>query len=163
MALAKGIGATRAGVIKTTFKEETETDNFGEQAVLCGGITGLIGEAFKILISEGYQPEIAYFEVLHEMKLIVDLIQNGGFENMWNAVSNTAEYGGRTRGSRIIDQHVVNNMREVLKEVQNGNFADEWMNEYHKGIPNLSKMRSDSQKETLEQVGKELRSMFVKK
>ena len=163
MALAKGIGATRAGVIKTTFKEETETDNFGEQAVLCGGITGLIGEAFKILISEGYQPEIAYFEVLHEMKLIVDLIQNGGFENMWNAVSNTAEYGGRTRSSKIIDQHVVDNMREVLKEVQNGNFADEWMNEYHKGIPNLSKMRSDSQKETLEQVGKELRSMFVKK
>ena len=163
MALAKGIGATRAGVIKTTFKEETETDNFGEQAVLCGGVTGLIGEAFKILISEGYQPEIAYFEVLHEMKLIVDLIQSGGFENMWNAVSNTAEYGGRTRSSKIIDQHVVDNMREVLKEVQNGNFAEEWMNEYHKGIPNLGKMRSDSQKETLEQVGKELRSMFVKK
>lgn len=163
LAIAKGIGATRAGVIKTTFREETETDNFGEQVVLCGGVAELIGKAFKLLVSEGYQPEVAYFEVLHELKLIVDLIQKGGIENMWDNVSNTAEYGGRTRGPKIIDEHSVQSMKEILNDIRNGSFAEEWMKEYYSEMPTLRKLREDAKKEQIESVGSELRSLFVKK
>ncbi len=161
LAIAKGIGATRAGVIRTTFKEETETDNFGEQVVLCGGVAELIGRAFKLLVSEGYQPEVAYFEVLHELKLIVDLIQAGGIENMWDNVSNTAEYGGRTRGPKIIDDHVGESMKKVLEDIKNGSFAEEWMNEYYREMPTLRKMRQEAGKEQIEDVGKELRGLFA--
>ncbi len=163
LAIARGIGSTRAGVIRTTFKEETETDNFGEQVVLCGGVAELIGKAFKLLVSSGYQPEVAYFEVLHELKLIVDLIQSGGIENMWDNVSNTAEYGGRTRGSRVIDDHVVENMQKVLSEIRDGSFAQEWMDEYYREMPTLRKKRDEAQKEQIEEVGKELRSLFTRK
>lgn len=163
LAIARGIGSTRAGVIRTTFREETETDNFGEQVVLCGGVAELIGKAFKLLVSSGYQPEVAYFEVLHELKLIVDLIQTGGIENMWDNVSNTAEYGGRTRGSRVIDDHVVDNMEKILSEIRDGSFAEEWMNEYYREMPTLRKKRDEAQKEHIEEVGRELRSLFVKK
>ncbi|MBX8636746.1 MAG: ketol-acid reductoisomerase [Thermoplasmata archaeon] len=163
LAIARGIGSTRAGVIRTTFREETETDNFGEQVVLCGGVAELIGKAFKLLVSSGYQPEVAYFEVLHELKLIVDLIQTGGIENMWDNVSNTAEYGGRTRGSRVIDDHVVGNMEKILSEIRDGSFAEEWMNEYYREMPTLRKKRDEAQKEHIEEVGRELRSLFVKK
>lgn len=160
LAIAKGIGATRAGVIRTTFKEETETDNFGEQVVLCGGVAELIRKAFRVLVSEGYQPEVAYFEVLHELKLIVDLIQAGGIENMWDNVSNTAEYGGRTRGYRIIDEHVNESMKRILDDIKDGSFANEWMDEYYREMPTLRKMREDAKGEQIEQVGRELRSMF---
>lgn len=162
MALAKGIGATRAGVIKTTFMEETETDNFGEQVVLCGGVSELIRRSFNYLVSEGYQPEIVYFEVLHELKLIVDLIQAGGVENMWNNVSNTAEYGGRTRGPLVVDGNTEEKMKQILTEIRDGTFADEWMKEVANGTPKLAEMRKKASEETIEKVGKELRSMFVK-
>jgi ketol-acid reductoisomerase len=163
LAIAKGIGATRAGVIMTTFREETETDNFGEQVVLCGGVAELIGKAFKLLVSEGYQPEVAYFEVLHELKLIVDLIQKGGIENMWDNVSNTAEYGGRTRGSRIIDDHAVQSMREILNDIRSGSFAEEWMKEYYSEMPTLRRLREEAKQEQIENVGRELRSLFLRK
>lgn len=162
MGIAAGIGATRAGVIKTTFREETETDNFGEQAVLCGGVSELILKAFRVLVSQGYSPEIAYFEVLHELKLIVDLIQEGGLKRMWDGVSNTAEYGGRTRGPKIIDEHVERNMLAVLKDIQNGNFAKEWMDEYMRETPNLTELRKKGDAEEIEQVGERLRKMFVR-
>lgn len=163
LAIAKGIGATRAGVIKTTFREETETDNFGEQVVLCGGVAELIGRAFRLLVSEGYQPEVAYFEVLHELKLIVDLIQKGGIENMWANVSNTAEYGGRTRGAKIIDEHSEENMRKILKDIRDGTFAEEWMKEYYSEMPTLRKMREQARDEQIEVVGRQLRALFVKR
>lgn len=163
MALAKGIGATRAGVIKTSFREETETDNFGEQVVLCGGVSELIKKSFNCLVSEGYQPEIVYFEVLHELKLIVDLIQEGGLENMWSNVSNTAEYGGRTRGPVIVDDQVREKMKKILADIRSGEFAEEWMQEYGNGMPRLTDMREEASRGTLEEVGSELRSMFVKK
>lgn len=160
LALAKGIGATRAGVIKTTFREETETDNFGEQVVLCGGVAELIRSAFNLLVSEGYQPEVAYFEVLHELKLIVDLIQKGGLEGMWDNVSNTAEYGGRTRGTKIIDGHVTDSMKHILDDIRDGSFATEWMDEYYREMPTLRKMRDEAKAEQIEDVGRELRSLF---
>lgn len=160
LAIAKGIGATRAGVIRTTFREETETDNFGEQVVLCGGVAELIRKAFRVLVADGYQPEVAYFEVLHELKLIVDLIQAGGLENMWDNVSNTAEYGGRTRGSRVIDDHVDRNMKMILEDIKSGRFAQEWMDEYYREMPTLRKMREEAEKEQIEGVGRELRSLF---
>ncbi|GGM73326.1 ketol-acid reductoisomerase [Thermogymnomonas acidicola] len=160
MAIAKGIGATRAGVIRTTFTEETETDLFGEQVVLCGGISQLIKRAFDFLVSRGYQPEIAYFEVLHEMKLIVDLIQAGGIENMWDGVSNTAEYGGRTRGGRVIDEHYEAAMDRILRDIKDGSFAKEWMDEYYSGQKNLDAMREKARKEQIEVIGKEIRAMF---
>lgn len=162
LAIGKGIGATRAGVIETTFKEETETDNFGEQVVLCGGVSELIKKAFNYLVGQGYQPEIVYFEVLHELKLIVDLIQAGGLENMWSNVSNTAEYGGRTRGPRVVDGHTQEQMSRILEEIRDGSFADEWMSEYGKGAPNLNRMRGASSSDTLESVGEGLRNMFVR-
>ncbi|NCN64757.1 MAG: ketol-acid reductoisomerase [Candidatus Altarchaeum sp. CG_4_8_14_3_um_filter_33_2054] len=163
LAFAKAIGATRAGVIETTFQEETETDLFGEQADLCGGTTELIKASFETLVKAGYQPEIAYFETCHELKLIVDLIQEGGIENMWDKVSNTAEYGGRTRGKRIINEHTKNTMKEILGEIQSGKFADEWVNECKGGMKNLNRMRKEEADIQIEKVGAELRKMFKKK
>src|SRR5246500_5342177 len=129
LSYAKGIGVTRAGVLETTFAEETETDLFGEQAVLCGGVSALITAAFEILVDAGYQPEIAYFECLHELKLIVDLIYQGGIKYMRYSVSDTAEYGDYTRGPVVIDDHVRESMKKILADVQNGVFAKEWMQE----------------------------------
>lgn len=164
LAIAKALGSTRAGVIETTFKEETETDLFGEQVDLCGGCSSLIEKSFEVLVEAGYQPEIAYFEVLHELKLIVDLIQAGGIENMWKNVSNTAEYGGRTRGPIIIDDQVKGRMKSILADVQSGKFAEEWMREKDSGLPKLSHLREDGSKMQIERVGREIRKMFsVKK
>jgi len=163
LAIAKALGATRAGVIETTFKEETETDLFGEQVDLCGGCSQMVKNSFETLVEAGYQPEIAYFEVLHELKLIVDLIQAGGIEYMWKNVSNTAEYGGRTRGPVIMDAKVKKRMKKALKDVQSGKFADEWMKEYENGLPNLKRMREEGSKEQIESVGASIRKMFSKK
>lgn len=160
LALAKAIGGTKAGVIETTFTEETETDLFGEQVDLCGGCTELIKASFDTLIDAGYQPEIAYFEVCHELKLITDLVQKGGLEYMWTKVSNTAEYGGRTRGKRIITPQTRVVMKEILKEIQTDKFANEWISECEKGIPNLKKMRQEDAKLQIEKVGAKLRKMF---
>lgn len=156
-AMAKGVGLTRIGVVETTFKEEVETDLFGEQVVLCGGVSELIKAGFETLVKEGYQPEVAYFECLNELKLIVDLIYEHGIEGMWAAVSNTAEYGGRTRGPTIIDEKARNTMKKILKDVQSGAFAKEWVAEAQKGIPNLKKMRDEGKAHQVEKVGKELR------
>ncbi len=163
LAFAKGIGSTRAGVIETTFSEETETDLFGEQVDLCGGVTELILASFETLVKNGYQPEIAYFETLHELKLITDLIQEGGMENMWSKVSNTAEYGGRTRGKRVITEESRRNMQKILEDIRSGRFAKEWMDEYRKGLPNLSRMREEGKKHQIEVVGSNLRKMFKKR
>jgi ketol-acid reductoisomerase len=162
LAIAKALGATRAGVIETTFPEETETDLFGEQADLCGGVTELMKASYDTLVSAGYQPEIAYFEVLHEMKLITDLIQAGGLEYMWKCVSNTAEYGGRTRGKKIITDKTRKAMQKMLKDVQSGKFAREWVRECKNGIPNLKRMREEDAKLQIEVVGAKLREMFKK-
>jgi len=161
LALANAIGATRAGVLETTFSEETETDLFGEQVDLCGGCTELIKASFDTLIEAGYQPEIAYFETLHELKLITDLIQKGGIEYMWQNVSNTAEYGGRTRGDRIITKETRATMKEILNDVVSGKFADEWVKEKEAGMPNLKKMREEGKEMPIEKVGAELRKMFA--
>lgn len=163
LAFAKGIGATRAGVIETTFNEETETDLFGEQVDLCGGCTEMVLASFETLVKNGYQPEIAYFETLHELKLITDLIQAGGLENMWAKVSNTAEYGGRTRGKKIITEESRRNMQKILDDVKSGKFANEWINERKAGLPNLTKMRAQGKEHQIEKVGAELRKMFKKK
>lgn len=163
LALAKALGATRAGVLETTFTEETETDLFGEQVDLCGGATELIKASFDTLVEAGYQPELAYFECLHELKLITDLIQEGGLEHMWKCVSNTAEYGGRTRGERIITKDTRKVMKGVLKDIQSGKFADEWVDECKKGIPNLKKMREKDQNLQIEKVGAQIRKMFTRK
>lgn len=163
LALAKALGSTRAGVIETTFKEETETDLFGEQVDLCGGVTELIKTSYKVLVEKGYQPELAYFETLHELKLIVDLIQNGGLEYMWMCVSNTAEYGGRTRGKKIIDQRTKKTMENILRDIQSGRFAKEWVRECEKGLPNLTRMRKADKNLQIEKVGAKLRQMFVRK
>jgi len=160
LAIAKGLKATTRGVIETTFKEETETDLFGEQVDLCGGASELIKKSFQVLVEEGYQPEIAYFEVLHELKLIIDLVQKGGIEGMWDGVSNTAEYGGRTRGPMVIDDCVKETMQSILKDIQSGKFAKEWVEEYEKGMPTLNKLRTDAEKSKIEAVGKSIRKMF---
>lgn len=160
LAYAKAIGGTRAGVIETTFKEETETDLFGEQAILCGGVPELVKAGFKTLVDAGYQPEIAYFECLHELKLIVDLMYEGGIERMFYSVSDTAEYGGMTRGKAVIDEGVQKRVRKVLEEVQNGSFADEWIKENQKGSPNLKSMRAEHEVLEIEKVGRQLRSMM---
>lgn len=160
LAYAKGIGATRAGVLETTFKEETETDLFGEQAVLCGGATALILAGFDTLVKAGYQPEIAYFEVMHELKLIVDLLNEGGMEYMRYSVSNTAEYGDYTRGPKVIDDHVRNTMREILTDVQNGKFAREWILENMANKPVYNKLKRQGAQHLIEKVGKELRAMM---
>lgn len=164
LALAKAIGATRAGVIETTFAEETETDLFGEQVDLCGGVAELIKSSFNILVEAGYQPEIAYFETLHELKLIVDLIQEGGIYNMWTNVSNTAKYGGLTRGKRIITDKTRETMKEILREIQTGEFAKEWMNEYENNkMKNLEEMKKKEKELLIEKVGEKLRKMFKRK
>lgn len=160
LAYAKGVGGTRAGVLETTFKEETETDLFGEQAVLCGGASELVATGFEVLVEAGYQPEIAYFECLHELKLIVDLMYEGGIAGMYYSVSDTAEYGGFSRGTRVIDKDTKKRMKNILEEVQNGDFATEWINENKEGLPNLKKMRKDLSEHQIEKVGKELRSMM---
>ena len=160
LAYAKGIGATKVGVLETTFEEETETDLFGEQAVLCGGCTALVKAGFDTLVEAGYQPEIAYFECLHELKLIVDLMYEGGMAWMRHSISNTAEYGDYSRGPRVIDDYVKESMREILAEIQSGEFAREWMLENQANRPVLSAARRHTKEELVEQVGGELRSMM---
>jgi len=160
LAYAKGIGATRAGVIETTFKEETETDLFGEQSVLCGGVSELIKAGFDTLVEAGYHPEIAYFECLHELKLIVDLMYEGGISFMRYSVSDTAEYGDLTRGKRIITPETREEMRRILKEVQMGSFAKEWILENQVGRPMFSALRKKEAEHPIEEIGKKLRSMM---
>jgi ketol-acid reductoisomerase len=157
LAYAHGIGGTRGGVLATTFREETETDLFGEQAVLCGGATELIVRGFQTLVEAGYQPEVAYFECMHEMKLIVDLLHEGGLKKMHQFVSDTAKYGDLTRGPRIIDQHVRDNMKQVLKEVQDGTFAKQWIEENKTGQINYKRLMQEDLDQPIEKVGKELR------
>jgi ketol-acid reductoisomerase len=160
MAYAKGLGSTRAGVLGTTFQEETETDLFGEQTVLCGGVTSLVKSAFEILIEAGYQPEIAYFEVFHELKLIVDLLYQGGMDYMRYSVSDTAEYGDYTRGPRVVNEDVKDNMRKVLKEIQNGTFAKEWIAENDEGRPRFNTLQKENADHPIEKVGKILREQM---
>jgi ketol-acid reductoisomerase len=160
LAYAKGIGCTRAGVLETTFAEETETDLFGEQAVLCGGVTELIKAGFETLVEAGYQPEVAYFECLHEMKLIVDLIQQGGFSYMRYSVSDTAEHGDYTGGRRIVTDETREEMRRMLDEVQDGTYARSWILENQAGRPFFNTMRKREQSHTIEQVGRRLRAMM---
>lgn len=157
LALAKGVGLTRIGVVETTFKEEVETDLFGEQVVLVGGVSELIKAAFETLVDAGYQPEVAYFECLNELKLIVDLIYERGIEGMMAAVSNTAEYGGRTRGKWVIDDRAREVMQRILADIQSGAFAEEWVEESRRGIPNLKQMREVAKDHLIERVGRELR------
>ncbi|RLM89809.1 ketol-acid reductoisomerase [Halobellus sp. Atlit-38R] len=159
-AYAHAIGCTRAGVIETTFREETETDLFGEQAVLCGGMTALVREGFETLVDAGYSPEMAYFECLNELKLIVDLMYEGGLSNMWDSVSDTAEYGGLTRGDRIIDEHAREQMEEVLEEVQDGTFAREWIAENQAGRPSYTQLKHAEETHEVEAVGAPLRDLF---
>lgn len=160
MAYAKGIGGTRGGILETTFREETETDLFGEQAVLCGGLSELIKAGFETLVSAGYQPEIAYFECLHEVKLIVDLIVEGGLASMRSSISNTAEYGDYTRGPRIITDDTRAEMKKILTEIQTGQFAREFVLENQAGKPGFTAMRRREAEQTIEEVGKDLRAMF---
>jgi len=160
LAYARGIGCARAGVIETTFTEETETDLFGEQAVLCGGVTALIKAGFETLVEAGYQPEIAYFECLHELKLIVDLIHRGGMSFMRYSVSDTAEYGDYTRGPQIINDHVKAEMQEILEEVQNGSFAREWILENQANRPVYNALKRREAEHPIEVVGKKLRAMM---
>jgi ketol-acid reductoisomerase len=160
LAYAKAIGGTRAGVIRTTFKEETETDLFGEQAVLCGGATALVQTGFEVLTEAGYAPEVAYFECLHELKLIVDLMYEGGIARMRYSVSDTAEYGDVTRGPRIIDERVKDEMRKILSEVQSGEFAREWVAEDDAGRPNFAKLRDQGEHHPIEDTGRKLRAMM---
>ncbi|WP_034273576.1 ketol-acid reductoisomerase [Haloechinothrix halophila] len=161
LSYAAGIGGARAGVIKTTFKEETETDLFGEQAVLCGGISALIQNGFEVLTEAGYAPEIAYFEVLHEVKLIVDLIYEGGIAGQRYSVSDTAEYGDLTRGPRVIGSQVKEDMRKILGEIQDGTFAKEWVAEDEAGRPNFTKLAEQGAKHPIEEVGTKLRGLMA--
>jgi len=160
LAYARAIGSTRAGVLRTTIAEETETDLFGEQAVLCGGITALIRAGFETLVEAGYQPEVAYFECMHEMKLIVDLMYQGGMSYMRYSISDTAEFGDYVSGSRIIDQHTRDEMRKILQEIQNGSFASRWILENMAGRPSFQAMRRANSQHQIEQVGSELRAMM---
>jgi ketol-acid reductoisomerase len=160
LAYARGIGATRAGVIETTFREETETDLFGEQCVLCGGVTELVKAGFDTLVDAGYQPEIAYFECLHELKLIVDLMVVGGFSYMRYSISNTAEYGDLTRGNRIINEDTRQEMKKILREVQSGEFAREWILENRAGRPVFQALEKEGWNHPIEVVGKKLRKMM---
>ncbi len=160
LAWAKGIGGTKAGVIETTFKNETETDLFGEQTVLCGGVAELIKAGFETLVEAGYPAELAYFECLHEMKLIVDLFYEGGLSRMNYSVSDTAEYGGYTRGPRVVPASVKTEMKKIINEIQDGSFANEFMSEYENGLPNLLQVRNKTNEHSIEKVGAELRSMM---
>jgi ketol-acid reductoisomerase len=160
LAYAAALGAGRSGVIETTFREECETDLFGEQSVLCGGLTSLILAGYETLVEAGYSPEMAYFECLHEVKLIVDLIYEGGIANMRYSISNTAEYGDYTRGPRLIDEHVKVRMKEVLADIQSGRFAKEWMLENAAGQPSFKAMRRRAAEHEIEKVGEKLRAMM---
>jgi ketol-acid reductoisomerase len=160
LAYARGIGCTKAGVLETTFLEETETDLFGEQVVLCGGVSALVKAAFETLVDAGYQPELAYFECLHELKLIVDLIYQGGLEYMRYSVSDTAEYGDYSRGPRIVDDNTRDTMEEILGEIQDGTFAREWILENQAGRPRYNALRRMEAEHPIEKVGKELRAMM---
>jgi len=160
LAYAKGIGGAHAGVIETTFKEETETDLFGEQAVLCGGTAELVKAGFETLVEAGYQPEIAFFECLHELKLIVDLLYEGGIERMYYSVSDTAEYGGMTSGPKVINSDTKERMREILSDIQTGKFAKDWILENKAGQASLGSMRDIHHNLQIEQVGRELRKMM---
>ncbi|MDC2967153.1 MAG: ketol-acid reductoisomerase [Actinomycetota bacterium] len=160
LSYASAIGGGRAGVLNTTFKEETETDLFGEQVVLCGGLTELIRNGFETLVEAGYQPESAYFETLHEVKLIVDLMYEGGFEWMRHSISDTAEYGDFSRGSRIITDETKKEMKKVLEEIQSGAFAKEWMSQAREGSPYLKQEREKASNHQIENIGKELRNMM---
>jgi ketol-acid reductoisomerase len=157
---AKAIGGTRAGAIKTTFTEETETDLFGEQAVLCGGLSELIKSGFDTLVDAGYQPEVAYFECLHEVKLIVDLMYEGGISKMYWSVSETAEYGGYTRGPRLVTDQTRAEMKKILGEITDGSFATEWMAEYDAGLPNHKRLYQENTQHRVEQTGAKLRPMM---
>lgn len=161
LSYASAIGAGRAGIIETSFKEETETDLFGEQAVICGGVSALIKTGFETLVEAGYSPYMAYFEVLHEMKLIVDLINQGGLADMRYSISNTAEYGDMTRGPKIIDNKVKESMKEVLKNIQSGEFADEFLAEMQSGAKKFQELREANRDHQVEKVGAEIRSSFV--
>ncbi|MBN2211738.1 MAG: ketol-acid reductoisomerase [Sedimentisphaerales bacterium] len=160
LAWANGIGGARAGIIETTYKEETETDLFGEQVVLCGGLSALIKAGFNTLVEAGYQPEIAYFECMHEVKLIVDLIYQGGLSYMRYSISNTAEYGDLSRGPRIITDQTRAEMKKILSEIQSGAFAKEWVNEYQTGLKNFNALYKEDHESKLEQVGRKLRKMM---
>ncbi len=160
LAYASAIGAGRAGIIETTFKEETETDLFGEQAVLCGGCAALIKAGFETLVEAGYSPYMAYFECLHEMKLIVDLINEGGLADMRYSISNTAEYGDLTRGPRVITDATKAEMKKILSEIQSGKFADEFLNEMNSGCANFNRLREENKEHLVEKVGTKLRSLF---
>lgn len=160
LAWAKGIGSTHAGAIETNFKDETETDLFGEQAVLCGGVADLVKVGFETLTEAGYPEELAYFECMHELKLIVDLFYEGGLSRMNYSVSETAEYGGMTRGPRVIDADTKKRMKQILTEVQNGSFANEWLKETEEGQPNFNELRNENENHPIEVVGKKLRGMM---
>src|SRR5437660_651272 len=160
LAYAHGIGSTRAGVLGTTFKEETESDLFGEQAVLCGGLTSLIKKGFETLVEAGYQPEVAYFECLHEMKLIVDLIYEGGLARMRDSISNTAEYGDLTRGPQVVPDETRAKMKEILARIQDGTFAREWIEENKTGGKKVAALREAEKKHPIEEVGAKLRAMM---
>jgi ketol-acid reductoisomerase len=164
LAMSKAMGFTRAGVMECSFEQETYEDLFGEQAVLCGGVTELMKTGFEVLTEAGYPPELAYFECIHEMKLIVDLIYQGGMEEMWRVVSNTAEFGGHTRGPRIIKEDAKEEMKKILQEIESGDFAREWMKEYKEAkMQNLLEMRKKEGVHPAEVVGRKIRGMFEKK
>jgi ketol-acid reductoisomerase len=160
LAYASAIGGGKSGIIETTFKEECETDLFGEQTVLCGGLMSLITNGFETLVEAGYAPEMAYFECLHEVKLIVDLMYEGGMANMRYSISNTAEFGDYTRGPRVVTQQSKETMKQVLKEIQDGTFVKQWMDEHKSGQIKFKQMREDSAKHQIEEVGAKLRSMM---
>ena len=161
LAYAKAIGCTRAGVVETSFREETETDLFGEQAVLCGGVTSLVKQGYETLVDNGYSPEMAYFECLNELKLIVDLMYEGGLGGMWDSVSDTAEYGGLTRGDMVVDEHARENMEATLEAVQDGTFAREWINENQANRPSYKQLRQAEKDHEIEEVGENLRALFA--
>jgi ketol-acid reductoisomerase len=163
LAMAKAMRFTKAGVMECTFAQEAYEDLFGEQTVLCGGVVELMKRGFEVLTEAGYPSEMAYFEVLHEMKLIIDLVYEGGIEYMYQVVSNTAEYGGRTVGPKIIDEGTKERMKQALKRVENGEFAEEWLGEYKSGMPKLSQMRENDAKHPIEIVGRQVRALFEKK
>jgi len=160
LAYAKAIGGTRAAVIETTFREETETDLFGEQAVLCGGLTELVRAGFETLVEAGYAPEMAYFECMHEVKLIVDLMYEGGIANMRYSISNTAEYGDLTRGKRVITDQTREAMKKILADIQSGSFADEWITEYKCGLPHFKELRREGEAHPIEEVGARMRALM---
>jgi len=160
LAWAKGIGATRAGVLETTFKEETETDLFGEQTVLCGGLTALVQNGYETLVEAGYQPEMAYFECLHELKLIVDLMYESGIAGMRFSISETAKWGDVSVGPKVIDSSVKKKMQKALKEIQNGKFAKGWIEEYAAGLPNYKRLLKEGEKHSIEKTGERLRGLM---